>query len=423
MNFFKNFYAGNKRLVSNVFSLSSLEIVNHILPLITLPYLVRVLGPEKYGLIAFAQAFVQYFMGLTEYGFNFSATREISIHRQDIKKVSQIFSSVMLAKLLLMALSFFILINLIFFIPRFRPDWLLYIFSFGMVVGNVLFPAWFFQGVERMEFILFLNSLSRFLFTIAIFIFIRAKTDYAYIPLIASLSTIAVSILGLWIARVRFNIRFWLPSLADAIGELKEGRHIFLSRASISLYTTTNTFILGLFTNNTVVGYFSAGEKIVRAIIRLFNPIFQAAYPYIAKLMAESKAIAIKKLRRLLAIVCLMSFVIFIIFTLFSRNAVELILGRNFMPSIIIVRILSPLIFIVPAACILANLVLLPLKLDKYVARICVSGGALNAGLLFLFLYILNLNGEGAALATLITEAVLIIATYIILRKQDIRLC
>jgi len=137
-----------KRLLENFLSLSVLQGVNYILPLITVPYLVRVLGPEKFGLLAFIRAFVQYFAILTAYGFGFSATRKISICREDKERVSEIFSSVILIKSGFMLISFFVLTALVFAIPKFNTERMVYLFAFGMVVGNVLFPVWFFQGME-----------------------------------------------------------------------------------------------------------------------------------------------------------------------------------------------------------------------------------------------------------------------------------
>lgn len=289
-------------LLENMLSLASLRVANYVLPLVVLPYLVRVLGVEKFGLIAFAFAFVQYFVILTEYGFNFSATREISVNRGNKHKIQEIFSSVMLVKLALMVISFFILVALVTTIPKFKNDHLVYFYAFGMVLGKIFFPVWFFQGMEKMRYITFLNVLSKLIFTVCIFLFIRTEQDYIYVPIMNSLGFILAGIAGLIVVRKDFGIRFTIPGFESITHQVKEGWHISISKIAISFYTTLNIFILGLFTNNIVVGYYAAGEKIIRVITELFNPVFEAFYPYISKIAFQSREQAIRYLLSLIHI-------------------------------------------------------------------------------------------------------------------------
>ena len=175
-----------KRILHNVASLSSLQAITYILPIVILPYLFRTIGPEKFGLIAFAQAFVQYFMILTDYGFSVSATKEISLCHDDINKMSKIFAAVMMIKTLLMTLSFFVLAAIVCFIPKFRGDWMVYAVSFGAVIGNTLFPIWFFQGTEKMKYIAKLNIIGELIYAFCIFAFINGPQDYLKVALINS---------------------------------------------------------------------------------------------------------------------------------------------------------------------------------------------------------------------------------------------
>jgi len=272
-----------RRLIENFLSLSVLQIANYILPLITLPYLVRVLGPEKFGLIAFSQAFIGYFMILTDYGFDLSATRDISINRENKEKVSEIFSSVMTIKLALMIISLILMSIIIFSFEKFRKDWIVYYLTFGMVVGQVLFPVWFFQGMEKMKYITFLNILAKVIFTVAIFVFVKKASDYLYVPILNSLGFIIAGILGLWIVFKDFEVSFKVVGLKELKRQLKEGWYIFISEISSDIYGRGTTIILGLVSNNTIVGYYSVAERVMKAVAGLSQPFAQALYPYIIR--------------------------------------------------------------------------------------------------------------------------------------------
>jgi len=407
-----------RRLLENFISLSTLQGINYILPLITLPYLVRVLGPEKFGLIAFAQSFIQYFNILTDYGFNLSATREISIYRDNKEKISEIFSSVMMIKVGIMVISFLILSLLVFTMPKFRSDWLVYFFTFGIVFGNVLFPIWFFQGMERMKYITILNIVAKGIFTICIFVFIRKMADYLYVPLINSMGFLVAGGLSLKIVSKDFGIKFILPSFGAIKHQLKEGWYIFISTVAISLYTTSNTFILGLFTNNTIVGYYAAAEKIVRAVQGLWTPVSQTIYPYFSKLYNKNQEKAKKLLVRVFGIAAMVTFLISALGCLSAPFLVPLILGKEYLPSIRVFQILIFVVFAVGVNNILGIQGLVSFGYGNKFSQVVIIAGILH--LILLFIFIPKFNYLGPAIATVSSESFICIIEYIILRRLKI---
>ncbi len=272
-----------KRLLSNFFSLSVLQIFTYILPLLTLPYLVRVLEVDKFGLVMFAQSFIIFFNIFVDFGFNLSATRDVSINRDNKEKLTEIFSSVMIIKLLLIILSLIVLCGIVFLFDKFSKDWDLYFLTFLWVVGQALFPIWYFQGIEKMKYITIVNILSKVIFTLAIFIFIQEESDYILVPILNGLGFIIGGLYSLWIIRKDMAQEFKLQRLSTLFYYFKDSSEFFLSRVSLVLYTSANIFILGLFTNTTMVGYYSIAEKLYQALQGLYSPITQILYPYIAK--------------------------------------------------------------------------------------------------------------------------------------------
>ena len=272
-----------KRLLSNFFSLSILQTFTYILPLLTLPYLVRVLGAEKFGLVVFAQAFIIFFNLLVDYGFNLSATREISVNRENKEKLTEIFSSVMSIKFILIGISFTILSIIIFSFENFSNNINLYYLTFLWVIGQALFPIWYFQGLEKMKYITIVNVTSKLIFTVAIFIFIQNEADYILVPILNGLGFIIGGILSLWIVHKHFNQRFQIQSFKILIMYFKDSSQFFLSRLSSVGYSNINTFLAGILLSPVFVTYYYLADKAVSVILTLFSPIVQTIYPYLAK--------------------------------------------------------------------------------------------------------------------------------------------
>lgn len=407
-----------KRLLSNFFSLSVLQGVNYILPLITFPYLVRVLGVEKFGLISFANATISYFNILTDYGFNLTATREISIYRDNKEKVTEIFSSVMIVKFILMCVSFLLLTILVFSFERFKKDALIYFLTFGTVIGQVLFPVWFFQGMERMKYITLLNIVARGIFTVCIFIFIRKMADYIYVPLINSMGSIVAGGLSLRIVSKDFGIKFQIPSIEAIKHQLKEGWHIFISTVVISLYTTSNTFILGLFTNNTIVGYYSAAEKIVRAVQGVLIPISQTVYPYFSRLYSINKKRATIIFKRALYLVGGATLLISIVISIFSPLISKIILGPSFLESVLVLRILIFIVFAIGVNNVLGIQGLVAFGYKREFTKIVGICSLLHLGIITILIPMYSLIG--VAIGTVITESFIAVIEYFVLKKKRI---
>jgi polysaccharide transporter, PST family len=407
-----------RTLITNFLSLSTVTAASYILPLITVPYLARVLGPEKYGLIFFAQAFVQYFSWVTDYGFNLSATREISIHREDPARISAIFSAVILIKLAIMLLCFAAFCLLVFGISKFSKEYLCYLFAFGTIVGTVLFPVWLFQGLEKMKLVALLNVLARVLFTVLIFLVIRSRSDYVYVPLLSSAGFLAAGLVSLWLVRTHLNIRWIRPTLVDVKHELREGWPIFISTMAVSLYTISNTFVLGLLTNDTVVGYYGSGERIVRAAQSLLSPLSQTLYPHISKIASASRDQATFFLRKIIRLVAGTTLLVSLGLLVFASRISLLLLGGQFAESIIVIRILSFVPFLVGLSNVLGVQTMLTFNMKKAFSNILVLAGLFN---LALALALVPLYQHiGTAVSVLCTETFVTLSMFLYLRSRNI---
>lgn len=365
-------------VAKNATSLYIIQFAQYILPLITVPYLVRVLEPSGYGLVAFCQSFIAYFIILTDFGFTLSATRKISVEREDISAVSRTASHVWASKALLAAAGFVLLLVVVFFIPKFQESSILLLLLYGTVIGSVLFPIWLFQGMERMTAISLINLIMQAFILIGVFTLIHRPEDYIVYAALISTGSIISGLAGALIALYMFKIWPVFPSKRGIIETLKEGWVLFLSMVSVSLYTAGNAFILGLFASNAAVGYYSAAERIVKAALGLIGPIVQATYPRFSKMVVESRDSAFKWGQKMLLMMGALGLVLSAFVFICAPLIVRILLGPQYESSIAVMRILSLLLFAISVNNVLGVQLMLTLRHDRAFTLIVLAAGLFN---------------------------------------------
>ena len=253
-----------RKVTGNFIYLSLLNAINILLPLITLPYLMRTVSKANYGIYSYVYMLLQYVIIFATYGFNFSATKQISQCRDDKERVNVIYNSVMASKLIIATVLSVILLSLSRFVMKDDQAPLMFIYGLGMVLGDILTPLWLFQGMEKMKYMTLVNASSKILFTVLVFLVIKKDDDYYLLILLNSAGYMLAGLLSLWLASRQFGMRFRLVSLKDISYQMKEGSAVFGSTFGMYLYRNANIIILKQFAPNELVGIYSAAEKVIK---------------------------------------------------------------------------------------------------------------------------------------------------------------
>ena len=272
-----------RALMSNFVWLSVLKVIGYIFPLITLPYLSRVIGVEGFGEIAFASSIIVFIETFADFGFNYTATRDIARIRSDVGTISTIFTNVFWTKILLMIVGFLILCILVYFIPSLYDKRLLLFITFLYIPGHIIFPDWFFQAMEKMKYITILNVLSKAIFTILIFIVIREKDDYLWQPLLTAIGYCISGIISMYYIFKKFQIRIHKPSIYAIKNSIRSSYSMFLSLIIPNLYTNFSTILLRTTCGEVATGIFDAGKRFESIISQISEVLSRTFYPFLAR--------------------------------------------------------------------------------------------------------------------------------------------
>jgi PST family polysaccharide transporter len=393
-----------KNLFTNILHLFFFQGTNYLLPLITIPYIVRIIGPQKFGLLSFAEAINYYFVLISDYGFNITGTQKLALKRGNLQDRNRIFSVIFSVKMILLflCLTFLLLFDQI---VGLGSDSRVYYLYFLMVPGNILLSYWFYLGMEKMHYLNFPNLLSRITYAILVFIFLRNADQYYLVPLFYGLSLIGGGLLSIFLVFSKFKYSWTNPTLWEIRDYLKSGWSIFISTFAINLYRKSNVFILGLVASKEAVGFYSAGEKIIIALQSLFNPVIQAFYPFFSRKKKESVEVALLDMKILLISLGSATGTLAILIIIFATQITEIVLGESFSASSTVIRIGTMVIFLSVINYILGIIFMTNFNFEKHFSRRVIITGLTN----LLICWILsNLWQEiGAAIAFLFAEVFL----------------
>ncbi len=345
MKFWKSKNESTKTLISNFSYLSLLEIIGILFPMLTYPYLIRVLGKDLYGVIVFSQAILAYVIIITNFGFNVSATRRISEYRHDSNMVKKIFSSIIYLKSVICVLCLLIYFALLL-IFDFQYK-IVYFYIIGLCVQEVLFPVWFFQGMEKMRYITIVSFISRFLFVLLIFFIVKKQADYWVVPLAYSLGGSFSSIISLIIIKRKFKIFFVKVNRQRLWLDFKESYPFFTSRLASVVMERTNVLLIGAFFDFGTVAVYDLCVKVVSIFKMPFTLISQVLYPHVARTKNMMMVHTVYKK------VLLLGIILAILVCLFSPIIVKILAGDGVWQAVSLLRIMGWYLPIVGASYIL----------------------------------------------------------------------
>lgn len=395
-------------------SLSFQQGILILFPLVILPYLLRVLGLNGFGVFTLIQTGVLYFDLLITFGFSLTATQRIAKAAGDIAATNKIIMAVYYIKLLLFAASCIAMLVCVLFIPYLQQNILLLLFSALYLLGNLLFPDWYFQGIQQMKNCTLVTLVSRFVSLVLIILLVKQQSDISKVFFALAAGNLLAGGVGVFLLRNKIKFSFSVTD-KDFVKELfKESSYVFTSIILVPLYSSVNIFILQAFTNPLVVGAYSVAQKIFSAIGMLASVINSTFFPYLSKLYAVSVKEYAKTLQRILLGIGGVFLILSVIEFFGAKFIIGLLAGKNSREdmsyAIKLLEILSFALFFSPFVAFFFQQMIIQQQQKKSVKNILLailvnlvtaiiltyyfSGAGMAVNVIVVYIFICCLNGN-----------------------------
>ena len=387
-------------LKKNFFYSALLTVANYVFPLITYPYMSRVLGVTNIGMCNFVDNIINYFLVFSTMGISVLGVREIAAARDDREERNRVFSSLLFLNVLTTLIATAVLLVSIFVVPSLVPYRKLLLVGVAKLLANSLFLDWLYRGVEEFGYITYRSVLIKILYVVSIFLFVRKAEDYGVYFLLLTLSAVLNALVNILYSGKYVRVTFRGLSPGPFV---KPYLVLGLNYVLTSMYTSFNVIFLGMVHDPEQVGYYTSATKILSIVTAFFTACTTVLLPRMSAVLSEGKEDVFRSfVEKTFNILFLAGVPLVILIEMTAGDIIRVLSGAGYEGSNVPLMIVAPLILIVGLEEILIVQVMMPRKMDRRILRNSVYGAIVGLSLNLLLVRLLK--AEGSAIVWLYAE-------------------
>lgn len=410
---------GKPSIKKNLVMNTILTMSSFLFPLITFPYVSRILLPVGTGKVSFATSLISYFNMLAQLGVPTYGIRACAKARDDREKLTRTAHELLIINLAMSCFSYLLLIIGLLFIPRLREDRSLYLIVSLTIILNAIGMEWLYKALEQYSYITIRSMIFKVISLTVMFLMVHHQEDYVIYGGITILASSASNIMNL------FNVRRYIA--IRPIGKYHPMRHMkavavfFAMACSTTIYTNLDTVMLGFMKTDTDVGYYNAAVRIKTILVSIVTSLGTVLLPRMSYYIEHEQFRKFYKVsRKSLNFVILLAAPLVLYFIAFARHGIYFLSGTAYEGAVIPMQIIMPTVLLIGVTNILGIQILVPLGKEKTVLKSEIAGAVID--LILNLILIPHMSSSGAAIGTLIAETVVLIVQYVGLRREGKKL-
>lgn len=404
-----------KSLKLNFIMNALLTMSQFIFPLITFPYVSRILLPEGTGKVSFASSVISYFLMFAQLGIPTYGIRACAKVRDNREKLTRTVHEIFIINMAMTLLVYFMLAIALFTVPRLQQDKLLFLIVSSTIILNAIGMEWLYKALEQYAYITLRSILFKVLALVAMFMFIHEKSDYVVYGATSILASSASYIFNFVNVHKYINMR--------PVGKYNFKQHMkpiavfFAMSCATTVYTHLDTVMLGFMKTDADVGYYNAAVKIKSILVSVVTSLGTVLLPRASYYVEHGMKEEFQRItRKAINFVFLIATPLMIYFILFAKEGIFFLSGDAYARSILPMQIIMPTLLFIGLSNIMGIQILVPLGKEKVVLYSEIAGAV--ADLIINLILIPVMGAVGAAIGTIVAEAVVLIWQYFALKGK-----